>query len=202
MGDEGKMSNTIRLRMATVQDAAELVKIYEPYVKNTAITFEYEVPSVEEFANRIRNVLTKFPYIVAEVDGIILGYAYVGPFRTRPAYDWDVESSIYVRNDMRHKGIGRLLYEKLEEILKEQGVLNFNAGAACIEVEDEYLINNSVKFHERLGFRKVGEFHQCGYKFGRWYNMTWMEKHIGKHVANQPPVKSFDEVKDKFMELF
>lgn len=195
-GDECIMDKLVKIRFATEDDAQELLKIYEPYVRNTAVTFEYDVPSVEEFAGRIRNVLTKFPYIVAEEGGQIVGYAYVGVFKARPAYDWAVESSIYVKSDMRRNGVGRLLYEHLEAILKEQGILNFYACIACPEVEDEYLTRNSMKFHERLGFRKVGEFYKCGYKFNRWYNMVWMEKHIGDHVSNQPAVKWISEIKD------
>lgn len=192
------MSSSIKIRLASEDDAEELLKIYEPYVRKTAVTFEYDVPSVEEFRTRIKNVLVKFPYLIAEENSVILGYAYVGIFKNRPAYDWDVESSIYVRTDMRRNGVGRLLYDSLEAMLEEQGILNFNACVACPEVEDEYLTMNSVRFHERLGFRKVGEFHKCGYKFGRWYNMTWMEKHIGEHVDNQPEVKPFSQVRGKF----
>ena len=189
--------NKIQIRTATETDAEKLLAIYAPYVKNTAITFEYEVPSVEEFRDRIHNTLKRYPYLVAEVEGTIYGYAYVSPFHERVAYDWAVETSIYVDQNKKGMGIGKRLYETLEGILKKQNILNLNACIACTETEDEYLTNASVHYHAHLGYRMVGEFRQCGYKFHRWYNMVWMEKHIGDHIEDQPPVIAFPELKDK-----
>lgn len=185
---------SIRVRVATVEDAKELLAIYAPYVEKTAITFEYEVPSVEEFGNRICTVLKKFPYLVAEENGTILGYAYVSPFKGRAAYDWAVETSIYVREDVKHNGIGKRLYAELEAILKKQGILNVNACIACPEVEDEHLSFDSIRFHEKSGYQMVGKFHECGYKFNTWYHMVWMEKMIGNHTANQTPVVWFPDL--------
>lgn len=185
-----------KIRVATIEDAEKLLEIYAPYVEKTAITFEYEVPSVEEFAGRIRHVLEKYPYLVAERGGEIVGYAYVGEFKSRAAYDWAVETTVYVKDDQKKTGIGKDLYLALEKILKEQNILNLNACIGYPEVEDEHLTKNSVQFHEHLGYRFVGEFVKCGYKFGRWYNMVWMEKHIGEHVNDQPAVKTFDEVRE------
>lgn len=184
----------INIRVATVEDAKALLNIYAPYVTKTAITFEYEIPSIEEFANRIQQTLEKYPYLVAEIENEIVGYAYAGPFKSRAAYDWAVETSIYVSEKKQKMGIGKMLYEALENALQAQNILNLNACIGYPAEEDEYLTKDSVKFHERLGYRMVGEFHKCGYKFHRWYNMVWMEKHIGEHVENQPPVKTFTEV--------
>lgn len=184
-----------RIRIATKQDAKKLVEIYAPYVEKTAITFEYDVPTVEEFEGRIENILKKYPYLVAERDGEIVGYAYAGTFYNRAAYDWAVETTVYVREDQKKTGIGKELYKALEKILAMQNILNLNACIAYLEVEDEHLTKNSVGFHEHLGYRLVGEFYKCGYKFGRWYNMVWMEKHIGEHVDNPPKVKSFEEIR-------
>lgn len=181
------MSN-MKIRIATIADAAELLEIYAYYVVNTAITFEYEVPSLTEFENRIRNTLQKFPYIVAEQKGHVVGYAYAGKFKERAAYQWCVETSIYVHKDHRKEGVGSALYEALEKRLKTQNVLNMNACIAYPIQDDEYLTKDSVYFHEKQGYRLVGEFHKCGYKFGRWYNMVWMEKLIGEHVEDQPKV--------------
>jgi phosphinothricin acetyltransferase len=186
------MEKEFVIRDATKDDAAGLLDVYSYYVKETAITFEYDVPSVEEFAGRIENVKKKFPYIIVEEKDSkrIMGYAYVSPFKGRAAYDWAVETSIYIRNDAKRAGLGRMLYEELEKRLKEQGVLNLNA---CIGypngAEDEHLTYDSVKFHEKMGYSMVGEFHQCGYKFGRWYNMVWMEKMLGEHTADPSKVK-------------
>lgn len=185
------LMENITLRVATPADAAALLQIYKPYVEKTAITFEWEVPTLEEFTNRIQTTLKKFPYIVAEQNGQPVGYAYASPFKSRAAYQWAIETSIYVAMDHHKMGIGKALLLKLEELLAAQGVLNSNACIACPSVEDEYLTKNSVLFHEKMGYHLVGEFHQCGFKFNRWYNMVWMEKMLGDHIENQPGVKPF-----------
>ena len=184
-----KTNTSITIRMANPADAQALLNIYAPYVINTAITFEYDVPSVEEFASRIAHTLEKYPYLLAEEGGNILGYAYASPFHDRPAYDWAVETSIYVDQNIKHRGIGRKLHDALESTLREQGILNMNACIAYPPEEDEHLDKNSVEFHAHMGYRLVGEFYKCGYKFNRWYNMVWMEKLIGEHLSDQKPPK-------------
>ena len=188
---------SIRIRIATTQDAGELLEIYAPYVEKTAITFEYTVPTVQEFKKRISHVLEKYPYLIAERNGEIAGYAYADIFKGRAAYDWAVETTIYVRRNQQKTGVGRELYEALERALAMQNILNLNACIAYTEAEDQYLTNNSVQFHEHLGYRLVGEFYKCGYKFDRWYNMVWMEKHIGEHGKHPAAVKTFDEVREE-----
>jgi len=185
----------VTIRIAREEDAEQLLEIYAPYVRNTAITFEYEVPDAAEFRSRIRRVLERYPYLAAEADGKIVGYAYVSPFSERAAYAWSVETSIYVDREKKRMGIGGRLYAALEECLRAQGILNLNACISYPEREDEYLTRDSVAFHERLGYRMVGQFHDCGYKFDRWYHMVWMEKQIGPHLEHQPPVKPFPEVR-------
>ena len=178
-------ASNIHIRTASPDDAAALLAIYAPYVRETAITFEYEVPSTEEFTRRITHTLEKYPYLVAEKDHTLLGYAYAGSFHERAAYDWAVETSIYVDQNKKRMGIGKKLHEALEEELRNRGFLNMNACIAYPAQEDEYLTRNSVEFHAHLGYRMVGQFHQCGYKFHRWYDMVWMEKLIGEHTADQ-----------------
>ncbi len=148
------------IRVATVADSSKLLQIYAPYVENTAISFEYEVPSIEEFAKRIENIMEKYPYLVAIKNGDILGYCYVGPFKTRAAYDYSVETTIYLSDATKGQGIGRVLYEK-------------------------------------LGYKKVAHFPKSGYKFGKWYDMIWMEKEIGEHIDNPPKIKTFNEIRQK-----
>ncbi len=178
------------IERAYEEDAAKRLEIYAPYVKKTAVSFEYKVPSVEEFAERIRKISAKYPYIKAvDNKGEILGYAYAGAFKIRSAYNWSVETTIYVRNNYRQSGIGRALYEVLEKSLQEMGVLNLNACIAYTSEPDEYLTNDSMFFHQKLGYELVGTFHKCGYKFNKWYDMIWMEKIIGKHNTNQSDVK-------------
>ncbi|WP_035783543.1 GNAT family N-acetyltransferase [Butyrivibrio sp. MC2021] len=185
--EKENLSTNIIIREATEDDAENLLKIYSYYVEETAITFEYEVPSVAEFAGRIRKTKEKYPYIVAQDKntGRLLGYSYASAFKERAAYQWSVETTIYVDKDCKRGGLGRLLYAELEKCLSAMGILNVNA---CIGypngAEDEHLTYDSVKFHEKLGYSMVGEFHQCGSKFGRWYNMVWMEKMLGEHVDN------------------
>lgn len=183
------MDNTLKIEKVCEKDAGELLKIYAPYVENTAISFEYEVPSLEEFESRISTISTKYPYLKAVRDNEILGYAYAGPFKTRRAYDWSVETTVYVRGDQREKGIGSLLYNKLEEELKKMGILNMNACIASPIEESIYLTDDSIKFHTKMGFQMVGKFHNSGCKFGKWFDMVWMEKMIGKHVVNPEPIQ-------------
>lgn len=185
---------TIFIRPAATDDAKELLDIYAPYVAKTAISFEYDVPSLEEFRTRITNISMKYPYLVAECDGEILGYAYTYAFKERAAYDWSVETSIYLKEGNTKLGIGGKLYEALEKVSQAQNILNLNACIAYPQIEDAHLTMNSVQFHEHLGYRMVGLFHNCGYKFGTWYHMVWMEKMIGKHVSAPLPVIPFPDL--------
>lgn len=165
------------ISQALAKDAPRLLEIYAPYVTDTAVTFEYTVPTLDEFTKRIETTLERYPYLVAKIDGQIVGYAYTGPLKNRAAYDWAVETSIYVDKNYQGQGIGKALYLKLEEISKLQHVLNMNA---CIA----YPNPDSIAFHERQGYQKIAHFHQCGYKLEKWYDMIWMEKMIGEHQLN------------------
>lgn len=180
------------IRDAEIEDAERLLEIYSYYVRNTAITFEYDVPNLSEFQNRIKNTIKKYPYLVIEKDGKIQGYAYAGAFIGRAACDWSCETTVYIDRAARKCGLGRKIYEALEDKLNDMGVLNLYASIAYPTAEDEYLNYNSADFHAHFGFSKVGEFNKCGYKFERWYNLIWMEKVIGKHSEKQPAVKFRD----------
>ena len=184
----------IRIRTATVDDAPALLAIYASYVETTAITFEYEVPSVEEIRRRIANTLQRYPYLVAEKDGEICGYAYTGTFGERAAYGWAAETRIYLRRDMRGKGLGKQLYTELEKISAAQNIQNLYACIAYPDTDDSHLTGNSVAFHTRLGYTMAGQFHHCGYKFGTWYNMTWMEKVLGSHLTPPAPFIAFPDL--------
>ena len=129
-------------------------------------------------------------------NGKILGYAYANTFKDRAAYDWSVETTIYVKKDIKHHGIGRKLYEALENALREQNIINLNACIAYTETEDEHLTNDSVNYREHLGYSLVGTFHKCGYKFGKWYDMVWMEKMLGKHPDKPLAVVGFPKIKN------
>lgn len=168
----------MKIRKASIDDAERLLEIYSYYVECTAVSFEYDTPSVEEFQNRIANTLKRYPYLVLEEDKKIIGYAYAGVFKDRAAYDHCCEQTIYLDRSVKRHGYGRILYEALEEELKKIGIKNLYACIGDPIKEDEYLTKDSERFHEHLGYVKVGEFHKCGYKFDRWYNMIWMEKVI------------------------
>lgn len=190
-------TNEIKIRPATEADAAEILSIYAPYITDTAITFEYDVPTLEEFTGRIRHTLKKYPYLVAVRDSEIIGYAYAGAFYGRAAYDWSAETTIYVKKGCRHGGVGKLLYQALETALKAQNIINLYACIGYPEVEDEYLTKNSAQFHAHLGYRMVGEFYHCGYKFDRWYNMVWMEKLLDPEVKHPKPIKWMEENREE-----
>lgn len=179
----------MEIEKVTLQDAEELLAIYAPYVEETAISFEYEVPTLEEFKGRIARISKKYPYIKAVQDGVIIGYAYADCFKDRKAYDWSVETTIYVRRDLRKNGIGRALYRELEKELKEMGILNMNACIASPAGESKYLNDDSIKFHHAMGFTEVGCFHYSGYKFNQWFHMIWMEKMIGSHDPDIAPAQ-------------
>ena len=175
------MIDDISIRFAKPEDAKELLKIYAYYVTDTAISFETEVPSEEEFKLRIEEVLKSYPFIVACKDDEILGYAYLHSFVGRKAYELSAETTIYLNPDKKKMGIGKKLYSVFEDIAKAQNITNLYSCIGYVDKDDEYLNNNSVQFHEHIGFRMVGKFENCGHKFGRWYHMVWMEKIIGEH---------------------
>lgn len=184
----------IAIRNATLEDAGRILEIYDYYVKNTAITFEYETPSLEEFKERMKKTMKRYRYLLILRDGVIEGYAYAGPFVGRAAYDWSCEMTIYLDHNAQKCGMGRKIYEALEKMLYDMGILNLYACIGYPEKSDEHLTTNSADFHKHLGFIKVGEFHKCGYKFNRWYNMIWMEKIIGEHQDMPNPITDYHNV--------
>ena len=160
------------IRIATEADVPAILEIYAPYVTDTTITFEYDVPTFDEFLTRFRRITADFPWIVWEEQGRILGYAYAcRPFE-RAAYAWCAEPSIYLRPAAQGRGIGRKLYAALEALLKIQG---YCVLLALITGEN----TGSLRFHERLGYCFAGEMKSCGYKFEKWLSVFWMEKHLG-----------------------
>ena len=161
----------IEIRNVQVEDAANLVAIYAPYVEKTAITFETQVPTVEDFETRIKKTMKKFPYLVAIEEGQIVGYAYASTYYARAAYDWTVELSVYVQKEARGKGVGTLLYTALEEELTARGFKNF---LACIALPNPA----SIALHEKRGYEQVAHFKKIGYKFGTWHDIVWLQKSL------------------------
>ena len=182
---------TGKIRFATEKDAEAILKIYAPYIEKTAITFEYEVPSLSEFSKRIAEIQKKYPWIVYEEEGEILGYAYGGPEYTRAAYQWTVETSVYLSEKARGKGIGTALYEKILDILKKQ---NFCVCYVLINDDNEA----SVKLHEKLGFKQNGYRKNCGYKFEKWHSIVIMEKQLNEFSVPPKPVIPIGELDYEF----
>ncbi len=192
------METPIKIRAAKIDDAQDLLDIYGYYVKNTAITYEYEVPTLEEFQSRILNTLRCYPYLVAELDGQIVGYAYAGKFQSRPGYGWDAEMTVYLRHDIRGNKIGEKLYTLLEKILYAQGVVKVIALITSPKETEYNSTYNSMRFHEKMGYCLAGHIENCGYKFNQWYDTILMDKTIGIPQKNMCFIKSFNEVRKKF----
>jgi phosphinothricin acetyltransferase len=157
-----------RIRAATPEDAVDIREIYAPYVTDSVISFEVEVPSVDEVRSRVGEGSRTHPWLILERDGVVVGYAYAAPHRSRAAYAWSADCSVYIRQGGHRKGAGRLLYTKLFSMLREQGVANVFAG---ISLPNEA----SVGLHESMGFRPVGVYEGVGFKFGQWWSTGWWQ---------------------------
>jgi len=163
---------SVKIRFADAkQDAAALLAIYAPYIEKTAITFEKEVPSLSAYEARIAGIAAQFPYLVLEIDGEIAGYAYAHRQAERAAFDWNAELSIYLKEGLSGRGIGRPLYRLLEELLEMQGYISFfgvitgsNAG--------------SIAMHEKMGYKKIAVHEKTGWKFGMWHDTVWMHRRV------------------------
>ena len=157
------------IRLAKEADIPQILEIYAPYVLNTAVSFEYTVPTLEEFTLRFLDITRQFPWLIWEENGKILGYAYGSLPFGRAAYHWVAASSIYLAPQAQGKGIGRKLYNALEAILAEQG---YRKTYAIITSDNP----GSLRFHEKMGFRFLARFADCGIKFSKLYSVVWMEK--------------------------
>ena len=159
------------IRIAKESDVPEILAIYAPYIETSTATFEYDVPCLRSFTQRFLTITEKFPWLVWEEDGKILGYAYASAPYERAAFSWCAEPSVYLRPEATGRGIGKKLYAALERILKEQG---YQVLYALITDENE----GSLAFHEACGYTHKVHFSDCGYKFGRWLGLIWMEKRL------------------------
>ncbi len=192
------------IRPATEKDIPEILSIYGPYVETSTATFEYDVPCLRSFTQRFCDITVQFPWLVWEEEGKILGYAYASAPYSRAAYRWCAEPSIYLRPEATGKGIGQKLYAVLEWILDKQG---YQVLYALVTTEN----SGSIRFHEKMGYFSRVDFPDCGYKFGRWLGVTWMEKRIKSvHSPNGFPkpwrvivqdAKSFCDILDS-LSLF
>ncbi|NOT51837.1 MAG: N-acetyltransferase [Chitinophagaceae bacterium] len=183
----------VTIRLATSGDAKGILDIYAPYIRNTSLTFETEVPTTEAFAKRIDTYLENWPWLVCEVDGVIAGYTYATRHRERTAYQWSVESSVYIHNDFHRRGIAYALYAALFEILKKQG---FNNVYAVINLPND----NSVAFHESCGFKYFTTYEQVGYKLGHWKNVGWWRLIINEFGDEPAAPLKLSELDESFIK--
>ncbi len=170
------------VRQATVQDLPRILEIYAPYVENTAISFEYTVPTLEEFTGRFLGITAQFPWLVWEENGTVLGYAYGSAPFERAAFQWSAEASIYLCPEAQGKGIGKKLYAALEKLLQDQGYRKVYAIITTANAP-------SVAFHKAVGYRPTATMPDCGYKLGKWYGIVWMEKDLNNW--DTPPHEPF-----------
>lgn len=181
--------STVQIRPADLADAAAMLEIYAPYVEQTTVSSEYIAPSLEEFRGRIRTFSEKLPWLVCMVDGRVAGYSYASPHRTRAAYQWSVETSIYVSPDFHRHGIARALYSALFELLRMQGYYNIYVGITSPN-------ERSMKFHKAMGFIISGAYQNSMYKFGQWRDVLWMGKQLREHEGEPQPTVPFPALRD------
>jgi len=182
------------IRLANENDSPGILAIYAPYIANTSYTFETEIPSTEAFAQRINTYLINWPWLVYVVNGTIAGYAYATRYRERTAYQWSVETSVYVHNDFQRAGIAYALYGALLDILKKQGFRNIYA---VINLPND----KSVKFHESCGFKYFATYEKVGYKLGKWKDVGWWKLSINDYNDDPAAPIKFSELNKDFLDL-
>jgi phosphinothricin acetyltransferase len=172
MNDKSCKGYTIR--PASPDDAGAVLAIYAPYVTDTCISFETEVPAFDAFRQRMCGIMAGSPYYVCECGGVVVGFAYASKYSERRAYRYSADLTVYVAPGHHGRGVGRLLYERLIADLRERGIYTVYA---CVTAEN----TASLKFHTALGFTECGRFHNIGYKHGRWLDVVWLEKPIREY---------------------
>jgi phosphinothricin acetyltransferase len=179
--------NNYTIRLITPDDAEAALNVYAPYVLHTSATFEYEIPAAEDFRKKIEKITAQYPWLACECDGEIAGYAYGSMHRDRTAYQWSPEATVYLNEKFHRKGIARVLYSALFEMLKMQGY--YTAFAGVLSTNEK-----SVEFHRAMGFEDIGLFKNIGYKLGEWHTNLWMQYEIQKPILNPPVPKAIGEI--------
>lgn len=191
------MKDEFSIRLITENEAEQVLEIYKPFVLHSSITFEYDVPSREEFSQRIRTTIVKYPWLVCLYGNKITGYSYAGVHRYRSAYQWSCESTVYLLPEFHRKGIARILYETLFSLLRAQGYVNVYAG---ITLPNE----KSVGFHQSIGFKEIGIYEKIGYKFGKWHDVEWFQFQLQEHNYDPSSPKTIQSIAntDHFRQIF
>ena len=175
------------IRDAIPADARDILDIYAPYIIDTVISFETEVPTIVEFTSRMESILKNYPYLVCEAGNRIVGYAYGSKHRERAAYKYSADISVYVAPEYQQRGVGKMLYTKLFELLQEQGIYTVYAGITLPN-------DKSIGLHKAFGFIDVGVYRNVGYKLGKWCDVLWMEKPLRDY--NNPSIEENDACED------
>lgn len=206
MLERGWIGLSIQIRMIEEQDIPNVLEIYRPYVENSVITFEYEVPSLSAFQERVHHKLEQFPWLVIEMDGELCGYAYASIFRERIAYQWDCELSIYIAQDKSGHHLGSMLYDALIQLVQVQGYIQ---AYGLVTLPNEA----SLALHRKFAFQEEGNLIHTGYKQGRWLDVMILRKQINAFDSvKQAPIsiqavpkdictKIFKEVKERSEQL-
>lgn len=177
------------IRFTTSADAERILEIYAPYITDTVISFEYDVPTPAEFSARVEEIRSRYPYLVYERDGAVVGYAYASAYSSRAAYDYTVDLSVYVDAAYCGQNIGECLYAAMFDILTKQG---FYSAYACITATNQ----NSLSFHKRMGFEDAGTHPVAGFKHGQWLDVCWYVKHLRPHIGTPQPLKPIVDFAD------
>lgn len=176
----------VTVRLATPGDGAACAAVYAPYVEDSSVSFELQPPTSDEMAARIARTLERSPWMVAEVDGVVRGYAYGGRHRERPAYDWTIETTVYVDRGFAGRGLGRALMAAVLDIARRQG---FHLAVAGVTQPNPA----STGLHLALGFRRIGEFDAIGWKQGRWHGVEWFGLELAPREAPPVPIRPLDD---------
>lgn len=181
------------IRIATRDDAQEILEIYAPFIRDTSFTFETDVPDLPSFKDRISTYLQTHPWLVYEINGVIAGYAYGAKYRERVAYQWCTETSIYIHEQHRRSGVGMALYDALIKILSLQGFMN---AYAVINLPND----RSVAFHEKCGYKWFANYEKVGYKLGRWKTVGWWGLQLNEYIDEPPAPLPFSQVHKSALE--
>lgn len=183
--------NHYSIRLVTPADAASCLEVYAPYVRTTAISFEYEVPTIPAFEKKIEKIMEQYPWLVCIYKNEVVGYTYGSMHRERTAYQWSPESTVYLKETFHQKGIARILYETLFDLLRMQGYFSIYASVLSSN-------NKSVAFHRKMGFEEIGLFKNIGYKLGTWHSNLWFQYFLQEHcVQPTAPLAINQIVKDE-----
>ena len=183
------MNEQLKIRLVEEQDFGGMLAVYAPNVINTAITFEYEVPSLEEYTERVKKIAAHYPCLVCVQNNQVAGFAYGSVHRVKTAYQWSTESTIYVDPKFHGKGVARILYHALLSVLELQGFINVYAGVTTPNPQSE-------QFHLAMGFAEIAVFERIGFKLGKWHDLKFFEMYLAEHTANPVAPVSIDKVKD------